>query len=70
MRVLVFFLWLLAGQRGGATAVAYGLLVALMAVVIVAATNTVGSDLSYLFANTANSLSLTPPVEPTPPAPP
>jgi pilus assembly protein Flp/PilA len=41
------------GNERGATAVEYGLLVALIAMVMVAAVTTVGTDLKTLFENVA-----------------
>lgn len=43
-------------DESGATAIEYGLLASLIAVVIVAAVTTVGSKLNTKFANIANAL--------------
>jgi len=46
----------LATREEGATAVEYGLMVALIAIVIIVAVAFLGHNLSTLFNNTANSL--------------
>jgi pilus assembly protein Flp/PilA len=47
----------MARTERGASAVEYGLLVALIAVVIVVAVTTLGSNLSGVFSKTASSIS-------------
>jgi pilus assembly protein Flp/PilA len=47
----------MARTERGASAVEYGLLVALIAVVIVVAVTTLGSNLSRVFSKTASSIS-------------
>jgi pilus assembly protein Flp/PilA len=44
-------------DEAGATAIEYGLLASLIAVVIIAAVKLVGTNLSGTFANVANNLS-------------
>ena len=44
-------------DESGATAVEYGLMVALIAVVIIAAVTTVGTNLRDVFTNVAGSLT-------------
>jgi pilus assembly protein Flp/PilA len=44
-------------DEGGATAVEYGLLVALIAGVIIAAVTTLGTDLNTTFTNVATAVS-------------
>jgi pilus assembly protein Flp/PilA len=44
-------------DEGGATAVEYGLLVALIAGVIIAAVTTLGKDLNTTFTNVATAVS-------------
>ena len=46
----------LAAREKGATAVEYGLMVALIAIVIIVAVALLGTNLSTLFSNTANSV--------------
>ncbi len=46
-----------AADRSGATAIEYGLIAGLIAVVIIAAVSTVGSNLSNKFMTIANNLS-------------
>lgn len=46
----------LATREEGATAVEYGLMVALIAIVIIVAVSTLGSHLSGLFTTVANSV--------------
>lgn len=62
-RVLPFFWALFAAKihahitnDRGATAVEYGLLVALIALVIIAAVTTLGQNLSTLFSNIASTI--------------
>ena len=43
-------------DESGATAIEYGLIAALVAVVLIAALTLVGNDLSNMFNNVANSL--------------
>jgi pilus assembly protein Flp/PilA len=43
-------------DESGATAIEYGLIVALIAVVIITAVTTVGSNLSTQFGNVGNSI--------------
>lgn len=43
-------------DRSGATAIEYGLIAALIAVIIIAAISLVGTDLSNMFNTVANSL--------------
>lgn len=43
-------------DRSGATAIEYGLIAALIAVIIIAAITLVGTDLSNMFNTVANSL--------------
>ncbi|MEX5297865.1 Flp family type IVb pilin [Kocuria sp. CPCC 205292] len=50
----------LKGEQKGATAVEYGLIVGLIAVVIITAVGLIGDDLAAMFQNVANEL--TPPV--------
>lgn len=45
-----------AAREEGATAIEYGLIAGLIAVVIITAVTTVGSDLSTTFTNIANNL--------------
>ena len=47
----------LAGNRVGATAIEYGLIAGLIAVVIVGAVTTVGTDLITTFGNVNTSLT-------------
>ncbi len=47
----------LAGNRSGATAIEYGLIAGLIAVVIVAGVTTVGSNLGTVFGNTTTAAS-------------
>ncbi len=44
-------------EEEGATAVEYGLMVALIAVVIIGAVTTLGTNLSTTFTNVANSVA-------------
>jgi pilus assembly protein Flp/PilA len=46
----------LAAREDGATAVEYGLMVALIAIVIIVAVALLGTNLSTLFHNTATSI--------------
>jgi pilus assembly protein Flp/PilA len=46
----------LASRERGATAVEYGLMVALIAIVIIVAVATLGTNLSNIFQNSANSV--------------
>ncbi|GAA2169410.1 Flp family type IVb pilin [Pedococcus bigeumensis] len=46
----------LVAREKGATAVEYGLMVALIAIVIIVAVALLGTNLSTLFNNTANSV--------------
>jgi pilus assembly protein Flp/PilA len=46
----------LARDEGGATAIEYGLIAALIAVVIIAAIQTVGTQLSGVFTTVASAL--------------
>ncbi|MGZ4556354.1 MAG: Flp family type IVb pilin [Mycobacteriaceae bacterium] len=46
----------LATREEGATAVEYGLMVALIAIVIIVAVSTLGTHLSTLFTTVANSV--------------
>ena len=46
----------LATREDGATAVEYGLMVALIAIVIIVAVSTLGKNLSTLFTTVANSV--------------
>ena len=46
----------LVKSERGASAVEYGLLVALIAIIIIVAVTTLGSHLSDVFQNTANSI--------------
>jgi pilus assembly protein Flp/PilA len=46
----------LFGNEGGATAIEYGLIAALIAVAAVATMSTVGTDLSAVFGSVASSL--------------
>jgi len=46
-----------ASDESGATAIEYGLLAALIAVVIIGAVKAVGTNLSGKFTNVANNLS-------------
>jgi len=45
-----------AKDESGATAIEYGLIAALVAVVLIAALTLVGNDLANMFNNVANSL--------------
>jgi pilus assembly protein Flp/PilA len=49
--------WRFAADESGATAIEYGLLAALIAVVIIGAVKLVGSNLSNTFTNVANNLT-------------
>ncbi len=44
-------------DRSGATAIEYGLIAALIAVIIIAAISLVGTDLSNMFNTVANSIN-------------
>ena len=44
------------GREHGATAVEYGLMVALIAIIIIVAVALLGTNLSNIFQNTANSV--------------
>jgi len=44
------------GRERGATAVEYGLMVALIAIIIIVAVALLGTNLSNIFQNTANSV--------------
>lgn len=46
----------LAAREEGATAVEYGLMVALIAIIIIVAVALLGTNLSNIFQNTANSV--------------
>ena len=46
----------MAKSERGASAVEYGLLVALIAIIIIVAVSLLGSNLSGIFTNTANSI--------------
>ncbi len=46
----------LGKDRSGATAIEYGLIAALIAVVVITAVTLVGTDLSNMFNNVSNSL--------------
>jgi pilus assembly protein Flp/PilA len=48
-----------AKSERGASAVEYGLLVALIAIIIIVAVSLLGSNLSTIFNKTANSISAT-----------
>ena len=50
------FLTALTKDRRGATAIEYGLIVAFVAIVIVAAVTLVGTDLSNFFGSATNSI--------------
>lgn len=50
------FIKRLSGEEKGATAIEYGLIAALIAVVIIGAVSLVGSDLGNTFNNVANQL--------------
>lgn len=62
LKTLVKFQSNMATRERGATAVEYGLMVALIAVVIIVAVTALGNNLSSIFNNVANS------VEPPTPA--
>lgn len=47
----------LLGDRSGATAIEYGLIAALVAVVIIAAVTLLGTDIGNTFNSVANNLS-------------
>jgi pilus assembly protein Flp/PilA len=49
------------GDRSGATAIEYGLIAALIAVVIITAVTTVGTNLTGTFTNVANAVKSTAP---------
>ncbi len=46
----------LGKDRSGATAIEYGLIAALIAVVVITAVTLVGTDLSNMFNNVSNSM--------------
>jgi len=57
LQLITFFQSRLARDERGATAVEYGLMVALIAIVIIAAVALIGTNLSTLFNKTANNLT-------------
>ena len=54
--MLASFFGKLASNEQGATAIEYGLIAALIAVVIIGALTTVGTDLSAMFTNVSAKL--------------
>jgi pilus assembly protein Flp/PilA len=56
LRLLVDFLAVRLGREEGATAVEYGLMVALIAVVIIGAVTTLGTNLSTKFTTVGSSI--------------
>jgi pilus assembly protein Flp/PilA len=56
LRLLVDFLAVRLGREEGATAVEYGLMVALIAVVIIGAVTTLGTNLSTKFTTVGTSI--------------
>ena len=69
VRALSVLLWSLARHRGGATAVEYALIAALIAVPVVPAATSVGRELSGLMVNIGAYLADVPTTEPDPPYP-
>ena len=57
LQLITFFQSRLARDERGATAVEYGLMVALIAIVIIAAVALIETNLSTLFNTTANNLT-------------
>ena len=53
---IMLFVKGLGKDRSGATAIEYGLIAALIAVVVITAVTLVGTDLSNMFNNVSNSL--------------
>jgi Flp pilus assembly pilin Flp len=56
-------------DRSGATSIEYALIIALVALAVAAATNTVGYEVSSLMYNISNDLARLPLTEPPPPVP-
>ena len=53
---IMLFVKGLGKDKSGATAIEYGLIAALIAVVVITAVTLVGTDLSNMFNNVSNSL--------------